>query len=197
MSDPFLRHATLITFIGLLLPACNLLPSSAEGEENCSIPVVRITGVEVKPLDREEQNGKTSYFYTDVLREQIVFAVETQYETVGEREVECPPDDPLYDPIPGVVLNPVEFGGWRTVEFDGPIRAHGEALPAHTNLLEVEALEDDYGIRASVYPFAIHHVRLDRDTYDVPDGAYEVSFAWVTSEGEALADRVAMRIDLR
>ncbi len=198
MDHSVLRREVMIVVLCLLLPACNLLPTAAEGEEDSyTIPVVRITGVEVRPLDRKEEDGTTSYFYSDTLHEQIVFSVRTQYDNVGERAIECRPNDPLYDPVPGVVLNPVEFGGWRVVQFDGPIQAHGEVLVANTNLLEMKALEDDYGIRKRVGPFGISEIHLDRSIYTVPDGAYEVAFAWVTSEGETLADRVDVRIDLR
>lgn len=177
------------------LAACSVLPPSSD-EAGCTLRTVRITGVEVKPLDRQVRaNGHIDYFYSSTLREQVVFAVEATHETLSEESVECP-DDPLIDVAPGRVVNPIEGFG-HIVQFDRSIQAAGAAIPAETNLLQVEALDDDYGLRTRPSPFAIAEVRFDRATFSFPPDDYRATFAWITSEGDVLQDRVDVRIDLK
>lgn len=185
------RYGALAALLMFVLPACGLLTSSAEEEEGCSIPVIRLTGVEVRPLDRDG-NGT---FYSSTLRNQIAFSAKAEYDVIERREVECV-SGPLVDPAPGITVNPVEFGSRKVIQFDGPIRARGESIPAYTNLLGVEALSEEVGLLGRIGAFGLTTTRFDRDTYDIPDGKYEVTFAWTTSEGETLSDRADVRIDL-
>jgi hypothetical protein len=80
------------------------------------------------------------------------------------------------------------------VQFDRSIRAFGTTIPAETNLLEVDTLKDDYGLRTRPSPFAIAEVRFDQATYTFPEGDYQSTFAWVTSDDEMLRDRVTVHI---
>lgn len=189
-----MRRTGLCMAACLLVASCGVLPSDEQREETCTIPVVRITGVDVTPIDREQRDGQTHYSFPDTLRGQVAFQAETEYEKLGEETVACP-DDPLADPMPGQVVNPVEGMGY-VVRFDRPLQVLDEAIPAETNLLEVEALQDEYGLRSRLSPFAIVELHFDRTIYTFPEDAYRGAFAWITSEGEIIGDSVQVYIDL-
>jgi hypothetical protein len=193
-----MKHAACLFAValstGLLLTGCELLPWRGGGEEACTIPVVRITGVDVTPLDRRVAGGQTHFFHTDTLRTQLVFEVRALYDEVDRREVPCV-DDPLIDPVPGEVLNPVELGP-SALHFDRPIQVLGQEIPPGENVMQLDGLQDDHALRAHVYPFAVHEVRLDGARFYLPPGPYAIHFAWQTVAGEGLADVVQVYVDV-
>lgn len=191
---PVLKYTIFMLLVCCGVSACSVLPSS-DDPAGCTLPIVRVTGVEVTPLDREVRDGgQVHYVHSHALRGQIVFEVRVEHEAVGEAAVACP-DDPLVDLIPGRVVNPIEPFG-HVVRFNRPIRAHGTIMPADTNLLAVPALEEDYGLRTSPSPFAIAQVRFEPATYTFPAGTYRGTFAWVTGDGAVLQDQVEVHIDV-
>lgn len=190
-----MRRAGLFMAACILVASCSVFPSAEEGEEACTIPVVRITGVDVTPIDREPSAGQMHDAFPDTLRGQVAFQAETEYEKLGEETVACP-DDPLADPMPGKVINPVDRLG-HVVRFDRPIRVFDAVMPAEANLLEVGALQDEYGLRRRLSPFGIVELHFDRAVYTFHEDAYRGVFAWITSEGEVISDSVQVYIDLQ
>lgn len=160
----------------------------------------RITGVSVRPLDRIDANGATSYFLTDTLRGQLAFAVETEAEPVvpapASRQSAAGVDE-----VPGMLVNPtLPERSWLSV--DRPIVHRGVEIPAGTNLLEVEAIAESFDgswvdlTFPPLSPFVLGQVHLRPIIFELPEGDYRFTFRW-GSETEVFSDTVAVHVALK
>ncbi|GAB5519188.1 MAG: hypothetical protein RhofKO_14390 [Rhodothermales bacterium] len=169
------------------------------------MPIYRLTGVTVEPLDREDGNGTTSFFTSTTLTRQLHFQVRPEYRQVDSRRVvptEC--DDPRVDCAPFYELqNPTRYDG-LSLTLNQAISYRGRILPAGTDLMQDEEIVNafdgswlDLYVPRALSPSAIGTATFRREAFNVPNGDYRLRFAWTTQEGEVLADEVAVRIALK
>jgi hypothetical protein len=171
--------------------------TSADSRPNVTeVPVVKITGVTVKPLDREGNN----LFHTDTLKNQVVFSVYTESEVIGYEEI---PATPVLqnDQMPGIVANPTEHA-YSSVCFNKPIRYFDKTIDAKTNLIQHPAFTEsstgstgDLTFNPSLFPFATGQARLNTESFRIAPDDYEIVFQWGNEEGEYFRDTVQVHIN--
>ena len=169
-------------------------------------PALRITGVEVKPLDRKEEGSFTQSFHSDTLRGQITFELHARSKRVlieydstlvayDELRLEHnrnlkPGDEPIpYPPS----QNHVEYGS-GVLAFNKPVLLDGVALSPGTNVLAA-----DYSGEAVLYASpsvgARSQVHVREERLRIPKGWNELYFRWSTDDGLVLGDTVRVYID--
>lgn len=149
-------------------------------EEVTELPIHRITGVQVQPMDRLGNN----FFYTDTLRYQILFHVYTESEIIGYDTVENTSAETADDQFPGFVDNPA-LPGYTSLTFNKSVLYKKSAIEPFTNLLDRADITFPYDLS----PFGVGQVTFSRDEFTIQDGEYSLIFQW-GNEHELFTDTV-------
>jgi hypothetical protein len=189
MNRTFLIFIISILVIGALA-GCD---STANNSSNMiEVPVERINGVNVKPLDREGNN----YFYTDTLKNQVVFSVYIESETVGIAQV--PDITNIGDMSPGKVKNPTH-AAYASLSMNRIIFYKNEKIEPDTNLIHHSSAfpVEDLSFNTSLFPFAAEQIHFNTSSFHFDTGDYEILFQWGNKEGEYFRDTVHVHINLQ
>lgn len=180
-------------YVVVLLNGC----TSVSGDDAMvEIPVVQITGVNVKPYDIIENDT----FFTDTLRNNIRFMVFTTADTVGYDMV--PEVQPLHtgDQMPGIISNPTE-PEFASLRFTSPVEHRGRILAAGTNLAGDHEIQQSFDGSTSdllfmpvLFPFAVGSVVFRPEAFSFDPQLYEIIFTWGNHD-ELFADTVQVFID--
>ena len=191
-----LVHALIAAAALTAAPGCQ---GATDPGAPAAVRTFRITGVTVQPLDRIDGKGITRFVFADTLRGQIAFNVTTHAEVLPDEG--SAPAASSADPFPGHIANPVLFEK-RWLSVDRPVRHRGVEIPAHANLLAVEAVRTSFnGTRSDLLfglltPFAVGQVHVRTDAFELAPGWHEFTFRWETADGELFSDVVPVYLDL-
>lgn len=175
---------------------------SGAGEDLLEIPTSRITGVSVRPVEREHVRAQINDFFSDTLRTRIYFAVTTQYEVIDVRLIESSCQDDAGDCWPGDIANPT-LDSLRWMRLDTPIYYKGRRIEAGVNLLDDEDLvhsfdgsQFDFFFPSGLSPYADQAVTMKPEVITIEEGWHEIEFGWGTADGEVFSDTVRVYIAL-
>lgn len=192
--------AVLVSLAGCTDPAA---PARLGTEGVRDVPRFRITGVDVRAIDRRQEGQLTHYFWTDTLRQLVQFEVRAAFERLPSAGGAAAATDPLAtDPYPGDLVNPT-LRERNSIVLDRPVIHRGVEIPAGTNLVAVEAIRNSFDgmmsdlLHSGPSPFAVTEVAFRLHAFDFAPGPHTFTFRWETAEGEVFADTVAVVIDLR
>ena len=146
---------------------------------------VRITGVEVKAIDRVKEDGKINDRESAKLTHWIRFDVHPKFEPV-----------PGTAALPHKIIDPVVAAESR-MTLDKPVKFGGKDVPAGTNLLDFKKFDGSFFnvSMPDLFPFAIHSARI-QSGFEIPADTYVVTFEWKTAGGEIFSDKVRVEIDV-
>jgi len=171
--------------------------TESESDDSEKIPVVMITGVEVRPLDQEGNN----HFYTDTLRNQFRFSVYTDYEIIGYEEVQTVIDEHDQDKLPGIITNPTH-PEYASIQFNKPIGYQSRPIEPGNNLFEDEEIMNSFDgagmdllFNPHLSPFAIGQIVFKKAAFYVEPGEYQIEVSWGNGE-EIFRDTVQVYLDL-
>lgn len=164
--------------------AIMLLPS-VQADERLPGGHFTFNSVEVVPIDRTTNNGKTVDAKSDKLTHWIRFDVLPKYTVAKGSESK-----------PFKMLDPT-ITAKSSLTLDKPVTFKGKRVPAGTNLLKFKKFD---GSRFNVhmpdlFPLAVHSVTITRD-FEIPAGTYHVTFKWTTASGQVISDKVKVFIDV-
>ncbi len=191
-----LRKTALIIFsISLFIySGCS---TGSEPDDIEVIPIYKITGVEIKPLDLDGNN----HIYTDTLRNQFRFSVYTEYEIIGYEEVPSGTGRYYYDILPGIISNPT-LPEYASIQFNKPIDYQSRPIEPGLNLFEDEEIMDSFDGSASdllfnpvLSPFVIGQIVFKKSAFYAEPGEYQIEITWGNDE-ELFHDSVQVYLDL-
>lgn len=195
-----LALATLSLVAGCADPAG---PARLGTEGVREVPRFRITGVDVRAIDRRQDGQFTRYFQADTLRQLVQFEVRAAFERLPAGGGAAAATDPLAtDPYPGDVVNPT-LRERSSIVLDRPVLHRGVEIPAGTNLVAVEAIRNSFDgmmsdlLHSGPSPFAVTEVAFRLRAFEFARGPHTFTFRWETAEGERFTDSVAVVIDLQ
>ncbi len=173
-----------------ILSGCNSAADS--GSSMFELPVDKITGVNVKPLDREGNN----HFHTDTLKNQVVFSVYTESETV--KFVQVPASPVVGDMSPGKVKNP-KHAAYASLSMNRTIFYRNEEIESGTNLIHHSSAYpvEDLSFSTSLFPFTVEQIHFNTGSFHFEAGDYQILFQWGNNEGEYFRDTVYVHINLQ
>ncbi len=184
----------IFSFTLVFLNGCS---TKSDTDDLTKIPVVIITGVEVKPLDQDGNN----HFYTDTLRNQFRFSVYTEYEIIGYEEVQTVIEEHDQDKLPGVIANPTH-PEYASIQFNKPIGYQSRPIEPGMNLFEDEEIMDSFDgagmdllFNPHLSPFAIGQIVFKKAAFYVEPGEYQIEVTWGNDE-ELFHDSVQVYLDL-
>ena len=192
-----LRKTALFIF-GFTLIFLTGCTTDSDTDDLTKIPVVTITGVEVKPLDQEGNN----HFYTDTLRNSFRFSVYTDYDIIGYEEISSGSAVYNSDLLPGIIANPTQ-SEYASVSFNKPIDYRGRTIEPGLNLYkddEIMGSFDGSGMdllfNPYLSPFAIGQVVFKKEAFSTENGEHQIIFKWGNNDGEIFSDTVHVYLDL-
>lgn len=195
-----LALAAIATLAGCADPAG---PARLETERAREAPRFRITGVDVRAIDRRQEGQFTHYLWSDTLRQLVQFEVRAAFERLPDAGGAARVDDPLAsDPYPGDIVNPT-LRERTSIVLDRPVVHRGVEIPAGTNLVAVEAIRNSFDgmmsdlLHGGPSPFTVSTVAFRLYAFEFARGPHTFTFRWETAEGEAFTDSVAVVIDLQ
>lgn len=173
-----------------ILSGCNSAADIGSGE--IESPEKKITGVNVKPMDLEGSN----HFYTDTLKNQVVFSVYIESETVGFTQ--APDITNIGDMSPGKVKNPTH-SEYASLSMNRIIFYKNEMIEPGTNLIHHSFAfpVEDLSFNTSLFPYSVEQVHFNTGSFHFDTGDYEILFQWGNEEGEVFRDTVHVHIHLQ
>jgi hypothetical protein len=205
-----LRPSRAPRALTIALAALSLLAGCADpagtarlGTEGArEVPRFRITGVEVRAIDRRQEGQLTHYFWADTLRQLVQFEVRAAFERLPAEGGAAAADPLATDPYPGDIVNPT-VRERNSIVLDRPVVHRGVEIPVGTNLVAVEAIRDSFDgsmsdlLHSGPSPFAVTAVAFRLRAFEFARGPHTFTFRWETAEGEAFTDSVSVFIDLQ
>ncbi|MBE9118281.1 hypothetical protein IQ249_20525 [Lusitaniella coriacea LEGE 07157] len=161
---------------------------------------VRMTGVDVQPLDCKQEGKYTHLFDSDSLRGQATFRVRVRYDKIpashqSKNRSWFGNSATVSEPYPYKRLNNSILGE-SVLRFDRAIELNGQTIEAGTNLLEIPGIQDHLFFPDAIVPDVNNQVTLKTEHFHIPPGNYEVYFEWTLDDGQILGDTVDVAIDI-
>ena len=155
-----------------------------------------LTGVKLTAVDKEQNGNVINFFYSDTLREQIVFIVNALYRLEGGTMEDFDNSlEPGEDQRLPRVTNPLVWGK-GILKFNKDIQSNGIIINANDNILEYNELKGRYYFTYAIAPFTAHEIRMDKKYFQIEDGFYRIYAAWENIEGKIFEDEIEVYFDI-
>lgn len=164
-------------------------------KDTMKVYTVRLTGVELRPIERKNNGNGMAYGRSDTLSNQLSFETVPQYNIIDSTEIY---KRSMEERLSYEVVNPVEHASANpSFKFNKPIVSNGRTINAGMNFLADSLLKSHVDFPKVIHPSGRAQIKMDKDHFFIPSKLYMVQATWHTTEGEAFTDSVKVFINIK
>lgn len=164
-------------------------------QDTMKVYTVKLTGVTIHPIEKEETEDGVAFSWSDTLENQITFEAVPEFNVLDSTTITKPPEE---ERLSYKIVNPVESSTARpTFKFNKPVIFKDMKIRAGKNFMADSVLSGFVDFPSTLHPAGRAQLELDMDHFFIPPKQYIVKASWQTEEGEVFIDSTSVFINMR
>lgn len=162
-------------------------------QDTMKVYTVRLTGVSLQPIEKEETEEGFAFSWSDTLQNQIKFEAVPEYNVLDSTVVT---KRPMEERVSYEVVNPIESSSSNAMfKFNKPVLFKNITVKAGRNFIADSVLSEFVDFPSQLHPAGRGQVELNMDHFFIPPKKYTVQAAWQTEKGERFTDSTQVFIN--